>query len=810
MAAPLAVGLATGRTAYGALVSMGALFALLGDTADAYRMRIFNIALPQLFGAVGVTLGALVLGRGWVAVGVLTLIALVSGMISSIGAVASVAGLLLLINAAVGAGLPMPEPWWMAPLLLSLGGLFVLVLSLLAWPLRGRGPERAAVAGTYRAVADLLEAVGSGGGGDGGDGGGTDGTGTPGTGSADASATGASSTGTYTASTSATGTSATSAYAASTYETKRHAVTASLNQAYDLVLARRAREHGRSAPLVRLLAQLNVIIPLVEATPAAHLTGGRGPLPAAVPAAVRELADAVATGSSGGPPPKLPAPTTTAERAVDLALRHAAAVVQRTEGAGVREAGAAPAPVGLEDDRLGRPAALRVRARRATREALLSGASWRYGLRLALCVGLAQALVSLVAVERSYWVTLTVTFILKPDFGSVFSRAVLRALGTVAGLVVAAAVLSATPRGWWDVAVMLVLAGIVPAVSAKGYAFQTAAITPVILLLADILGHQGFELVLPRFVDSMIGCAIALIAGYLLWPESWHTRVGTRLADTVEDTARYVRSAFEPGADQAERVRQRRRIYRDLSAVRTEFQRALTEPPPTGTRAMAWWPLVVALERVVDATTAARVRVNHGAAPPAPAETAGIERELRELADGMRADRTLTGVRVAPDAPSAPGTGPGAGTGTGGDPGGLLAPLRQEVRAARAIVSPATPATPATPASPDRPPGLNDRAGTPGRAGRAARAAREGGSGTPDRPARYGRHGRRNPQHPPSPQDPRDPKDPPSPQDPRDPKGPPSLQDPRDPKGPPSPQDLKDLKDLKDPPSPKDPRDPPP
>lgn len=56
---------------------------------------------------------------------------------------------------------------------------------------------------------------------------------------------------------------------------------------------------------------------------------------------------------------------------------------------------------------------------------------------------------SLVAVPRSYWVALTVTFVLKPDFGSVFSRAVLRALGTAVGLVTAAAVLAEVPRGWW-------------------------------------------------------------------------------------------------------------------------------------------------------------------------------------------------------------------------------------------------------------------------------------------------------------------------------------------------------------------------
>ncbi|WP_094191380.1 FUSC family protein [Streptomyces katrae] len=615
MAVPLAVGFALDEPEYGALASMGALSGVIGDTADAYRMRILNIALPQLLGAIGVALGTLVYGRGWVAVAVLTLIALLSGMISSIGTVASACGLVFLLNAVVGAGLPMPEPWWTAPLLLSAGGLFVLLLTLLGWPLRGRQPERAAVAAVYRAVADALEAAGG---------------------------------------------------PASVYDERRQQVTHALNQAYDLVLGRRAGLHGRSPSLVRVLAQLNVLIPLVEAAPAAHLRGR--PLPPEVPAAVRDLADAVEEGRTGTPALDLPAPQGPSERAVDAALRHAAEIVHLAE----------PDPYNV-DDRLGRPASLRVRAGRVVRDMMLSEASWRYGIRLALCIGLAQSLVSLVEVERSYWVALTVTFVLKPDFGSVFSRAVLRALGTAAGLVLAAAVLAEVPRGWWDVPVIMVLAALIPAFSAKGYVFQTAAITPVILLLSDLLNHQGFDLIRPRLLDSLIGCAIVLVFGYLLWPESWHTRVGDRLADAVDDAARYVERAFAPVADEAElraarqsRLQARRRIYRDLSGVRSEFQRALTEPPPTGSRAAAWWPLVVAVERIGDATTAARVRVNHGAAAPPPSEVARIAEQLRELAEGIRSSETLVRVEVPP----------------GDTEPGVLAPLHQELAAARAISQP--------------------------------------------------------------------------------------------------------------------------
>jgi uncharacterized membrane protein YccC len=606
MALPLAVGLAVEQPAYGALASMGALSGVIGDTADAYRMRILNIAIPQLFGAIGVTLGSLVYGHGWLAVVAVTGVALVSGMISTIGAVASVSGLLLLLNSVVGAGLPLPGDWWLAPALMSGGGLLVLLLALLAWPLRSGVPERAAVADTYRTVAELMSACGT-----------------------------------------------------EEYDAARHTVTQSLNQSYDLVLARRTRHHGRSPELTRLLAQLNAITPVVEAAPAVRLSGT--PLPPEVPEAVRHLAQAVETGYTGPIGLQLPVPTSRTARAVDHALRHAAEVVTAPD----------VDPRGI-DDRLGRPASLSIRAARAARNVALSAGSWRYGLRLALCIGIAQALVSIVPVPRSYWVALTITFVLKPDFGSVFSRALLRALGTVAGLVVAAAVLAAVPRGWWDVAVMLVLAALIPAFTPRGYGYQTAAITPVILLLSDILNHQGTALLLPRLVDSLIGCGIALVAGYLLWPESWHTRVGDRLADAVDNTARYVESAFGDGTEPAARARMRRRLYRDLSVIRTEFQRALTEPPPTGRRAAAWWPLVVAVERIVDATTAARVRVRHGAAVPPAAEVGQVALQLRELAAGLRDTEVLYPVR----------------TDLAGPADSVLEPLRQEVAAARAIASP--------------------------------------------------------------------------------------------------------------------------
>ncbi|GAA1949778.1 hypothetical protein GCM10009738_24030 [Kitasatospora viridis] len=662
MALPLVVGFATDHAASGALAAMGALGAVLGDTADAYRLRVFNIAVPQLFAAVGLVLGEQVHGHGWTAVIALTGLALVAGMMSNIGAVSSAAGLNLLLMGVIGAGLPMPAPWWRGPVLVLLGAAQILLLALLAWPVRSRVPERSAVEQAYRAAADLLDAAGG---------------------------------------------------PQEQWTAARARVTAALDHAYDLLLSRRALAPGRSHGMSRLIALLNAITPLVEAAPAAHEAGGLPPGP--LSAEVRQVATAI---GRGGAPVSAPASAepvartgTAAERAVDAALVHVHEVL----------AGEHQVP-----DRIGAPTSLRSRFRSATRELLLSSDSWRYGLRLALCLGAAQALVSTVSVPRSYWVPLTVTFVLKPDFGSVFSRAVLRALGTAVGLVGAALILEAVPRGWWEVPVVAVLAALLVVVSRRSYGLQTAVITPLILVLSDLLSHQGVHLLVPRLVDSLIGCGIVLVAGYALWPESWHSRVGARLADAVDDAARYLECAFagsagapgvagapggpgpsgapgllgasgapgSPGRSGASgspappalstsptpptpstsptpptpptpaaRARLRRRLYRDLAGMRAEFQRALGEPPPTGARAAAWWPLLVSVERVIDAGTAAVVETAHGAPPPSPAEVTATTAALRELATAVR-----TNTRAPEPAPVPPGP---------------LAAVRRETAAAR-------------------------------------------------------------------------------------------------------------------------------
>ncbi|MEU4821309.1 FUSC family membrane protein [Actinomadura sp. NPDC023710] len=159
--AVVAVALALDELRAGLLAAAGMLLAVMRPSTGPYRSRALGLLVPQLTGAVGLIIGQLGHGHGWWTVTMTTLVALVAGLVSSIGNVMSGAGLSLLFLNVIGSGLPPVGAWWLPPLCQFAGGTFIFLLSLLSWRLwRGRpGPEHQAVAAVYARAADLIDAL---------------------------------------------------------------------------------------------------------------------------------------------------------------------------------------------------------------------------------------------------------------------------------------------------------------------------------------------------------------------------------------------------------------------------------------------------------------------------------------------------------------------------------------------------------------------------------------------------------------------------------------------------------------------------
>ena len=567
----LAAALLTGNHQAGVLAGLGAMFAGINDRPGTRRLGLVQIGVPMLAGAAGLVLG-LLLGQvpAWWALVPFFLVALVSGAVSVAGPVSSAAAVQLLVLAIVGGGMPLTMAAQAGAGYYLAGGSCVLLLRLLP-----RIPRAGRADGRHRderaAVAGVFQALAEA----------LDAAGTPGA------------------------------------EAARRRLTAALDQA-DLALRlhRLLRLPGRpDAGAARLSRRFAAAAALCEASVALLWEGER--LPARISAGPRKLADAVRADADPG---RLPAPAagSAARSAFDGAVLQACLAFSSTGSDGAADRGAAAADPG-------RPPGLR-------RGVHPAGAAGReYGLRVAVCVTASAAVALLLDADHGYWLPVTAAFLVKPDYGPLFSRTVNRLLGTVAAVLAVAAV--GTMTGWWTVAT-LVACGVLIPFAARHFALQTAVVTVTVLCFVGVGGDTGAAG--SRLADTAIACAIVLLVGHLPRLADTRARVGHRSAHAVRHTLRYVDHVLAVPFDERhaeERAQLRRAAYHSLSQARAAAEVTTAELATGAGR--DWLAVMTGAERIADAATACAVRLEHGRPHPSGPAARQVTDGLAALAEAL-------------------------------------------------------------------------------------------------------------------------------------------------------------------------------
>jgi len=259
------------------------------------------------------------------------------------------------------------------------------------------------------------------------------------------------------------------------------------------------------------------------------------------------------------------------------------------------------------------------------------GSAGLFAIRLMLCIGMATVLSQALPLQRSYWVPLTVAVVLRPDLGSVFARALQSAAGTVIGAGVGALILASRPPDQLVVIWLALFALALPYGQSRNYGLFTVFFAPLVVLLIDLLGNDGWRLAQARLIDALIGCGIALVIGYASWPSSWQGSWRPDFADTVGAIADYLDQAVGQGT-RGTAPQARARIQ--LATLQTEFQRAMAEPRWTRQRALAWQPAMAALERLLETVTA--TAVSTAGQPSSGTGVSEVSAALRRIEGAVR------------------------------------------------------------------------------------------------------------------------------------------------------------------------------
>lgn len=165
---------------------------------------------------------------------------------------------------------------------------------------------------------------------------------------------------------------------------------------------------------------------------------------------------------------------------------------------------------------------------------------FRHCIRLCVCFALGYGVICYFELTRGYWILLTILFVCQPSFSATRLRLVQRTLGTLGGIVVAVPLLAIFPDLAAQLVILLLSAVIFFTQVKVNYSWAVGFVTLFVLLAFNLQGGASQLIWQPRLLDTLLGCALAFMAVWYIWPD-WQQRYLPRLmADAMDANAHYL------------------------------------------------------------------------------------------------------------------------------------------------------------------------------------------------------------------------------------------------------------------------------
>jgi uncharacterized membrane protein YccC len=269
-------------------------------------------------------------------------------------------------------------------------------------------------------------------------------------------------------------------------------------------------------------------------------------------------------------------------------------------------------------------------------ELTLHSSAFRHAARLSVALVVADLLYRGLSLRFGYWVPVTTLFVLKPDHGTTMTRGVGKAVGTMAGVIVAGAIVRLfSPSADVIVVLLALLAWAAYAIFSASYPLFSAVLPILVALLAEFSGGSPASELVDRIVDTAAGIAIAFGA-ITLWPTREAPRVLDSLNGYVTGVGRWLDAIVDAYADGADRqvlyvtqmAARRARMH-----ARDAVQRALAEPRHRRPDGRPLRAVLVEMDEIIEYGLALAAAALDGAR--APRKVAGACRD--EVRNSLRA-----------------------------------------------------------------------------------------------------------------------------------------------------------------------------
>ncbi|MBR7888282.1 TIGR01666 family membrane protein [Marinomonas sp. A79] len=221
---------------------------------------------------------------------------------------------------------------------------------------------------------------------------------------------------------------------------------------------------------------------------------------------------------------------------------------------------------------------------------------FRHAVRMSIALTCGYAIIQNVDIDVGYWVLLTTLFVCLPTFGSTRKRLYERIAGTVVGLVAAWCLITLFPMQPVQL-VLTVVAGVVFFVTRTNrYVLATAAITLMVICCFNQVS-DGYDVILPRLIDTLIGSTISWLAVFFILPDWSYRQLPMTFAEGMRRSAEYLRELMrfyqEDSVDEQVYRRSRRRAYNADALLTSTLVNMQQEPGHYRTDTELWQRLVI-------------------------------------------------------------------------------------------------------------------------------------------------------------------------------------------------------------------------
>ncbi|OON67999.1 FUSC family membrane protein [Hymenobacter sp. CRA2] len=270
-----------------------------------------------------------------------------------------------------------------------------------------------------------------------------------------------------------------------------------------------------------------------------------------------------------------------------------------------------------------------------------SSATFRHAIRVSVAAIIGFVVSRLwVTGYHSYWIVMTTVYMLKPGFSLTKERNIQRVVGTLIGGAIGVAILYLIPNEKVQFGFLLLFMIIAYSFQRLSYVVMVTFLTPFLLIMFHFLGVRYVSVIEERLLDTVIGCAIALTVGYLLFPRWESEQLSTYMRDVLRANRQYLYRLAESLAGRnvntTEYKLARKEVYISSANLAAAFQRMLSEPKSKQRHEVEVHQFVV-LNLILSsniATVASAART--GGLPDRPAESLKpVRQSLMLLAESL-------------------------------------------------------------------------------------------------------------------------------------------------------------------------------